>query len=223
MKPKHILLLLALTAIGCQDELDIPNPNQPTTGVFWQNANDAELGVNAIYSTLHRVGLSRWQFFLTMVRSDIGYSVSPDNSLINNFDLFLVNDYNYFNTVQVWVDCYVGIFRANQVLANVPNISMDETLKARYLGEAQFMRGLFYYYLANLWGNVPLLVEPSSPADLPMTATREQVWAQVENDLNAAERPRVVAVEPQKEVDVVEQIGAHHGDLIDDQRFDALV
>lgn len=184
---KHKLILFAasatLLATGCQKRLEIPNPNTPTSDVIFKTADYAQKGVAAIYSTVHRVGLCRMQFFMNMIRSDEGLSASPNASLINNFDIFNVTDYNFFERRVFYQDCYVGINRCNQVLDNVPGIDMDASLKTQLLGEATFMRGLFYYYLAEYWGNVPILLHTSTTSDqLASNATRAQVWAQVEAD-----------------------------------------
>ena len=180
-----IILLIAATAIGlagCKKSLNIANPDQPSTLQFWKTAGDAQLGVNAMYSTFHRAGICRWNFFATMIRADEGWSTSPDANIQNNFDQFIVTDYNYGNVYGIWTDNYYGINRANQVLANVPNISMDETLKARYLGEAKFLRALFYFHLASLFGNVPMPLKPSLPTDQLSTSSQADVLAQVEKD-----------------------------------------
>ncbi len=167
---------------ACKKNLNIVDPNAPTTAIFWKNSDDAQKGVNAVYSTFHRGGLSRWFFFATMIRADEGFSTSPDANIQNNFDLFINNDYNYGNYSAIWSDLYIGITRANQVIANVPAIPMDAALKARYIGEAKFFRALYYYHLAALWGNVPVPLTPSTPTDLPATMSRDKVWAQVEKD-----------------------------------------
>jgi starch-binding outer membrane protein, SusD/RagB family len=187
MKKIIILSILSSFAItGCEKELDIPNPNEATVEVFWKTQSDAVAGVNAVYSTLHRGAISRWMPFYFIVRSDEGKSTSPATDIVNNMDKFLVTDYNFWGAYDIWKDIYVGIFRANQVIDNVPAIAMDETLKNRVLGEAKFLRGLFYYNLVSLWGNVPLMLHTSTPADKPATATQAQVWAQIEADLNDA-------------------------------------
>jgi tetratricopeptide (TPR) repeat protein len=139
-----------------------------------------------MYSTFHRAGICRWFFFATMIRADEGWSTSPDANLQNNFDRFINNDYNYGNYTALWSDLYFGVSRANQVLENVPAIDMDATLKTSLLGEAHFMRALFYFHLASLWGNVPLQLKTSTPQDVLTTSPREQVWAQVQADLAAA-------------------------------------
>lgn len=182
----YIIIAAGLGVTGCEEDLNIPNPNQPTVEQFWQNASHAEQGVNAIYSTFHRGPISRWMPFLYILRSDVGRSLSPAPPIVNNTDRFLQTDYNAGETAGVWKDLYIGIFRANQALSKVPGIDMDEALKERLLGEAYFMRGLFYFHLASLWGNVPLILEPSRPEMLPATSSREQVWAQVEQDLTVA-------------------------------------
>ncbi|WP_143961262.1 RagB/SusD family nutrient uptake outer membrane protein [Litoribacter populi] len=184
---KYIAISLTTACVlSCNPDLDRPNPNQPTVEVFWNNATDAEQGVNSIYSTFARGGFSRWMPMMFVLRSDEGYSGSPWSDLANAMGEFIQPDYNFEPVVDVWRDNYIGIFRANQVLDNVPEIDMDEELKARLLGEAQFLRGYFYYNLALLWGNVPLMLETSSPTDLPPTSQLPQVWEQIETDLLAA-------------------------------------
>lgn len=177
---------LLLVTAACKKDLNINNPNTPTVTAFWKTQSDALAGVNSVYSTLHRGSISRWQLFANIIRSDEGTSTSPDHNLQNNFDLFLITDYNYGNTTGIWADNYIGIFRANQVLDNVPNITMDATLKNQYLGEAKFMRGYFYYNLAMLFGNVPLQLKTSVTNDQIATSPRDAVWAQVVKDLTEA-------------------------------------
>lgn len=189
MKKTLLYSISAITLLfyaGCKKDLNIKNPNQPTTDVFWKTASDAQQGVNAIYSTLHRAPLSRWIFFLSMIRSDEGTSLSPNANLVNNFDKFIVTNYNNGETVGVWNDSYVGINRANQVLDNVPGIPMDAALRSRLVAEAKFLRAYYYFTLAVYWGNVPLMLKTPTPQDLPETTPREQIWAQVAKDLTEA-------------------------------------
>jgi hypothetical protein len=184
---KKILLIAIMGLItACEDKLDIINPNQPTIEVFWKTQEDAIAGVNAVYSTLHRGAISRWMPFYYIIRSDEGKSTSPATDIVNNMDQFLITDYNYGNAFGIWNDLYVGIFRANQVIDNVPAIVMNETTKARVVGEAKFLRALFYYNLASIWGNVPLMVQTSDLDDKPATSPRSQVWGQVVQDLTDA-------------------------------------
>ena len=188
MKNKLILWTLAgaLALTGCDRNLTIVNPNQVTTESFWKTDADALAGVNAVYSTTHRGGISRWMPFYYIIRSDEGRSQSPATDIVNNMDQFLIIDYNYGNAYAVWNDNYIGVNRANQVIDNVPAIPMDANLKQRYLGEAKFLRAMYYYHLVTLFGNVPLVLKTPVVGDKPGSATIAQVWAQIETDLTEA-------------------------------------
>ena len=186
MKNIFILFILLTMFSSCSNELDKVNPNEVTNQSFWKNETDAIKGINSCYSTLHRGGFSRWQPMLYDIRADVGVSYSPWSDLANAINNFIQPDTNFGPIVDVYFDNYVGINRANAVIANVPDIAMDSSLKERILGEAYFFRGMHYYHLASLWGNVVLQLKPSAPTDLPATSTEAQVWAQVVKDLTDA-------------------------------------
>lgn len=179
-------LLFFLIIAACTSKLDVTNPNAPIVEQFWKTAEDAKAGVNAVYGNFYRIGgYARWIHFNYDLRSDEGYSGSPWLEL-QNWQKFLVVNYNFVCGIDVWHHHYRGIFRANQVITYVPDIEMDETLKKQYLGEAHFLRALYYFNLASLWGNVPMQLTPSEPTDLPPYSTQAEVWAQIEKDLNEA-------------------------------------
>lgn len=173
---------------SCEDELNLSNPNSLTTDQFWKTPSDAEQGVNSIYAMFYKDGLwSRWMYFRLDLTSDEGFSKSPWIELADWTRFNYVN-YNFWEGNSVtFRDTYKAIFRANQVLANVPAITFeDEARKQSILGEAKFLRALNYFYAAELWENIPLVLEPSTPTDLPPQKTRNEIFAQVETDLNEA-------------------------------------
>ncbi|HZF64810.1 MAG TPA: RagB/SusD family nutrient uptake outer membrane protein [Chitinophagaceae bacterium] len=180
---------LVVSAWSCKKslDLDIENPNRIDESNFWKTPAHALEGVNAIYGNFYRNGapFSRWLPFYMDARSDDGYSTSGWNELRSVSGLN-ITQYSFEVNYDTWWHHWRGVYRANQVLANVPNISMDETLKAQYLGEAKFLRAVYYYYLVTIWGNIPLILTPSQPADKPAQVPQEQVWAQIEKDLTEA-------------------------------------
>jgi starch-binding outer membrane protein, SusD/RagB family len=181
--------ILALSVASCKKyrDLDIQNPNRVDESNFWKTSTDAVQGINAVYGNFYRNGApySRWLPFYMDVRSDDGYSTSPWNELRsvsgNN-----ITQYSFEVNYDTWWHHWRGVYRANQVIANVPGIEMDETVKTRIIGEAKFLRAVYYYNLVNIWGNIPLVLEPSQPADKPSQVPQEQVWAQIEKDLTDA-------------------------------------
>lgn len=180
-------LLLGGAATACNQDLDITNPNQPSTGSFWKTQTDAIAGVNATYNGLMDNGTyGRWVAFGYDIRSDIGFSNSPWTDL-SNFNKFTQGDYNFEVSREIWQHHYQTIFRANQVTDRVPGIEMDATLRSRIVGEAKFIRGLLYYNLANLYGSVPLIVKMPDPTDRPASVSEADLYVQIEKDLQDAQ------------------------------------
>lgn len=184
-----LVLVLLVSFSACDDNLlDYENPNAPTNTAFWNTAEDAELGLNAVYHQLYQPGTySRWIHFRFDLSSDEGYSGSPWTELADWTRFNYVN-YNFWEGNGIhWQDHYKGIFRTNQVLTNVPEIEFEnQTRKDEIIGEASFIRALYYFNLAILFEDVPIVVEPSSPDDKPEQKPLEEVWGQIIDDLTVA-------------------------------------
>src|ERR671912_2128495 len=152
---KSIIITIFIVALvsSCKRDFDEPNPNAPTIDSYWKTSEDAIKGVNAVYSTFHRgyAGYSRAMFFHGMLKGDEGFGSGGDGGL-NTLMSLSMNDANFGLTADTWSNMYQGIYRANQVIAFVPGITMDETLKKRIVAEAKFLRGLFYFNLTLYFG-----------------------------------------------------------------------
>lgn len=178
------LVMTALVA-GCVD-LEVTNPNQRTTDTFWQNQDDAISALNAVYGGTQANGVfGRWLHFASDARTDVGTSRSPWTDLQNWTRTVLVSS-NFEGNEFTWREHYHAIFRANQVIENVPSIDMDEGVKRRIVAEATFLRGLMYYNLAILFGNVPVITGILPAGEFPPTEPEASVLAQVEADALAA-------------------------------------
>jgi len=185
---KILLILLSFTVLSCQDELELKNPNAQTTEEFWETEEHAVKGVNAIYNSFIIDGsYMRMTPALTDGRGDDFKGDSPWLDLIQvaNFSILPTSG----PVEWMWSAYYQAIFRANQVLTYVPEIEMDENVKARCLGQAHFLRGLAYFNLVTNYQQVPLIT--TVPADnsgyYAATATTDELWAQVIADFTAAQ------------------------------------
>jgi hypothetical protein len=185
---KKYTILLCMTAglLSCEKylDMDIENPNRTDESNFWKTDADALQGINAVYGNFYRNGSpgSRWTPYYFDVRSDDGYSTSPWNEL-RSIGALSITQYSFEVNYDTWGHHWRGVYRANQVIESVPAISMDETKKKQYVGEAKFLRALYYYNLVTIWGNIPLVLNPSKPADKPSQAPENDVWTQIETDL----------------------------------------
>jgi hypothetical protein len=187
MKKIFCYLSFVIIVTGCKKQLDLSNPNQKTIDQYWKTAADAQAGINAVYNSLILDGTyMRMYPALTDGRGDDFYGDSPWGDLvqIGNFSIPTTSG----PVEWVWGAHFQMVWRANQVLANVPNISMNEDHKTRILGQAHFLRGLAYFNLANLYKIVPVITEPpaNEEAFFPATASEEELWNQIFSDFQAA-------------------------------------
>ncbi|GAB3425790.1 RagB/SusD family nutrient uptake outer membrane protein [Niabella aquatica] len=181
----YTLIIVGLLTFSCQRNFDEPNPDMLTNGSFWKTESDAIKGINAVYSAFNRSSnyYNRWMHFLYLLRSDEGFGSGGDIGLNNN----MAFAYTSNNTGSgQWNAIFHANYRANQVIAYVPQINMDETLKRRVIAEAKFLRALNYFNLVVYWGRPPLVLEVMAPTDYPANATPQQVYAQIEKDLTEA-------------------------------------
>jgi len=185
------ILIAASLFPSCKREfLDVPQQGQQQSEVFWKTAADASAGVNAIYGNMRSYENTAFPAIAieSMGSDDAEKGSSPsDASFFLDFDTFTI-DPNQGNISGFWNGQYRNINYCNQVIANVPAITMDETLKAQYLAEAKFIRALSYFRLVRAFGAVPLrltIPQDASEYNIPRTDAT-QVYAQIETDLTDA-------------------------------------
>jgi starch-binding outer membrane protein, SusD/RagB family len=185
------LVLFLLTQTACKkDFLDVDPQAQTPSEQFWQTQEDATRSVNAIYGALNDWEQTAFPAIAieSMGADEAEKGSSPgDATFMNDFDRFTVSPAQ--GQLQgFWEGQYRLINLANQVLANVPGINMDETLKNRYLAEAKFARAFSYFRLVRAFGDVPLRLSlPKDPTEYNIPRTpKAQVYAAIEKDLTEA-------------------------------------
>jgi hypothetical protein len=181
------LAIVGLIIQGCSKQLQQTNPNQQTAATFWKTATDAYNAGNSVYGSLILDGsYMRFAHVVLNTRGDDATSNSPWNEIYNcgKFDL----DVNGFCAQAPFQAFYQGVLRANEVLENVPGISMDQDLKNRILGQTYFMRGLYFYHLASIYNNVPmpLTVAQSSAGYYVQQSSRDTIYQQCISDFQKA-------------------------------------
>lgn len=166
-----------------------PQAQQPAV-TFWKTQEDATKAVNSIYGILRSNDNTGFPAIaIESVGGDDAEKGSDPNdaSYFNSYDDFTVSSTE--GQIQgFWNGQYKNINLCNQVLDNIPAINMDANLKARYIGEAKFIRAYSYFRLVRAYGDVPLRLnvpKDASEFNIPRTA-KAQVWAAIEKDLNDA-------------------------------------
>jgi hypothetical protein len=162
---KLLILLIATLTVLCScsyDQLNIENPNNLPLDNFWSSEEDIQKGLIATYAALQLDGLfggaSSTQH---PVRSDTG---RPNNWNANAIGLSkLAFNENSDIVKKRWRDCYIGIFRANQVLANLYTIDLSEQTRTQIEAEARFLRGFFYYSLYRGYNGGSVIIHTTPP------------------------------------------------------------
>jgi hypothetical protein len=86
----------------------------------------------------------------------------------------------------VWGLLYSGVTTTNDVVDKLSSATtITESVRTRTINEAKFLRALYYYYLVQLWGDVPLVLHASEGAT-PVRASVDSVYTQIVADLTDA-------------------------------------
>lgn len=181
-----IALLFFVTSCKKSDFLKEKPEDRFVTGNFYSGEKDALSAVNAIYNQLYSVYL-RHIIFLDLPADDEKTGTGQSDQFKIDFEYL---DYTAENrlTEQMWQYNYSGIQAANSAINNIGPINMDENMKNRLIGEASFLRALFYFNLVRYYGGVPLILKLESLKDAMIPrASSEEVYNQIISDLQFAE------------------------------------
>lgn len=190
---KNIIKLLFITVLagGCSNDfIELTPIADANAEDFFKTANDFEVAVNAAYDVLQdgRLYGSRFEFLLE-VRSDNGKFDDPASDVGQpfNIDKFQVAPSN--TIVEGAYDAlYQGIGRCNAILGRIDGADIDQGFAERIKGEAQFLRGLYYFHLVQLFGDVPLITTEVSVSEVDNIKRDpvSEIYNQIEADLMSA-------------------------------------
>lgn len=180
LKIKHLRVLwgvAAIMVIGCTD-LD-ENPDFTTQDNFFENAEQLELGVNAVYDGIGNAGIWFNHFYNRYVfESRVGYQVGWEKGPLD-FQNGNVNSNDEYIEAY-WSISYDHINRANSVIqkadelkeAGTPNQAMIDRIKA----EAMFLRAFYYFNLVRYFDDIPVTTtRTENDQDLPSNENGKQI------------------------------------------------
>ena len=185
---KYILSALVVSSAtlftACNDMLDTePRVTEMTAATFPGKAADVEALNAATYSIMNTLGggdnsgLCNNIFYWWCLMSDDCYGSGglQDNvaKSLHHFTTASENQYEYN-----FILLYGGVSRANNQIETIDNVTWAESEKKKrnqLLGEAYFMRGLYYMWLSQLYGDIPLITTTVITEDLYEQQSAEDV------------------------------------------------
>lgn len=176
-----------LSLSSCYD-LDRYPDSQLSSGTFFKTEAHAKQAMMAVYSQMQNDNVFGFAGFSLDCLGGVSFGYDNPSFQTIQRGTIAVNA-GYFSNF--WTNTYEGIARANNVLQHIDEVDMSDQLKAQYIGEAKFMRAVYYFYLLNLYGGVPIYDETTiiSEEFLEMVKprnTEEQVRSFIISDLDAA-------------------------------------
>lgn len=187
-----LFLCILFAGEGCTDFVQIdPPPEILSADNAFLDDSIATASIRGIYSTMiegEQFASGDWAgvTYITGLSADelIWEPVSDELLSFANNDLSPGNSYG----LGLWSSCYKIIYYANTVLEGLAvSDGVTAVTRARLEGEAKFLRGFAYFYLVNLYGKAPLILNTdyqtnSGVAREPVSV----VYGQIVADLTAA-------------------------------------
>ena len=174
---------------SCDGQLDSSNYTEANTGNFPASAADLNAELAALYGVMNQFSIDPLQtpWFVSHIMSDdangagdtgdveshaIGHLMANKESLLDN----------------AWHCTFVGIARANAIIYAVDAFDWtgQEKTRNQLLGEAYFMRGLFYLWGTQFWGNIPAYWASAAPNPCPQQDAETVIFPHILADFVSA-------------------------------------
>jgi hypothetical protein len=188
------LLLPALLGLGSCNFLDVgPPPTQVVDTTVYSADASATAGVLGIYIGLTSRGTNvpgiandaALSTFLGLAADELLYATTT-------YDEYRLNQVNPAGNGPslLWSQAYTNIYQCNTAVAGLTaSTTLTASLKTQLLGEVKFLRAFNYFYLANIFGDVPLVLSTDYAANSTLGRTaKADVYAQVVTDLLDAQK-----------------------------------
>jgi hypothetical protein len=188
------MVLALLTFSSCKRLVEIDQPvNSITTEKVFSNDVDATSAMNGIYYDMINVFNANF--------SNGGITICSGLSS-DEFNLFNTSNSDYFPFQQnalpptnyvinngFWQPAFRYIYRANAVIEGVQNSTgIHDSVKTELMAEAKFIRAFEYFYLINLFGDVPFVTTINwRNTNLLSRTSVNDIYSSIKADLMDAE------------------------------------
>jgi len=194
IKILHPIILSSLILLsGCTDFLTKEVLGDSTDENYFETTYQLQTALNATYDVLQMdlFNESDWRFGEACA-DDVWGSDEDLSSQMGQLVQFRFSTSNEYIEDRYSIN-YKGIHRANQVIANAGKVQLSNNDYSSYkavreiLGQAKFLRALFYFNLVKTYGGVPIRPETETvDSTVIARSSAEEVYAYIEKDLREA-------------------------------------
>jgi hypothetical protein len=190
-----LLITSSVLDCSCRKLADVKAPDNVIVADNVYNSDITAIAVlNGLYTQISRTNYTGSTVNILTISMWAGLS-SDELTLWNGSSS--VNQLSYYKNQlsasgvggEFWLNTYPYIYTCNAAIKGLENsTSLTPSVKKQLMGEAKFMRAFFYFYLVNLYGDVPLVLSTdySVNAVIPRTPV-PTVYSQIISDLKEAQ------------------------------------
>jgi starch-binding outer membrane protein, SusD/RagB family len=178
---------MLIIAGGCgKGFVDLTPQHVIDVGNYYTTEADIRAVLTGAYGNLREIYNAYWIY--AELPSDNTQVFSENEGSYGEFDWL-----TYRSTGGVsgpWNMAYRTIVATNIILDRIENITITETLKNQYIGEAKFLRALMYFNMVKFYGDAPLVLKELKTEEEAYTYKRSpasEVYLQIEKDLKDAQ------------------------------------
>lgn len=197
-KGSSAAVLMVLLLVSCSKNfLEVPPQGQTTEVLALSDPDAANKLVGGVYNTLYYGGFDKTTVgFLWVMANDVASDDGDKGSTPGDFgpagdiDNFTHKADNFiFNNI--WSGHFSAIISANKAIDVLNKGSLETSVKNRLLGEARFLRGLYYFNLVRFFGGVPKITTAPEASEgnsdaLQTRASAADIYALITEDLQFA-------------------------------------
>ncbi|MCY1662577.1 RagB/SusD family nutrient uptake outer membrane protein [Chryseobacterium sp. SL1] len=193
MKPAlyPIIFLFIFAINSCKKAVDVDLPiNKITSPNVFADDKTATAAVLGLYSkmaaTAGTFSNGTTSIYLGLASDELKYMGTASEILAFNTNIISADNGLLYSNF--WTDPYKIIYQANACIEGLNSSSaVTNEVKKQLLGEAYFVRAFCYWYLQNVFGDVPLLLSSDYQTNAQSSRnTSLQVTSQIIQDLEAA-------------------------------------
>jgi len=180
------ILAAALLSFSACRKLDVPVESQYIKSNFPATTNDYNSLMGSMYSNLSsQFAVPYWR--MQELTTDEAILPARDGNFDDGGQYRQMHyhtwtfDHPYVNGIWQW-GFGGGINNCNFILSVLASSKLSDSTKTAYSNEVRAMRALYYFFMMDLYGNVPIIT--TYPVDsLPATQPRAKVYAFIESEM----------------------------------------
>jgi len=184
-----LAVVASALAAGCKkDFFNRPPQSQVTVGNYYQTTAQVQAATNGLYGSLWFGWNNKVGWAITELSSGNGFTYSSDVNAFFNWSAPNGNP----EILAAWDSPFTVVAQCNGLINNMASTipGVPQAMVNNALGEAHLMRGVAYFYLVRVFGNVPIVENPlqdlNNSQSVP-TNRIQDVYHLIVNDLQFAE------------------------------------